>query len=111
VDFIVGNHKIDIKTTYRTVDPRDFYNCYVDVGVYESNNEANVYAFCSINSTTKKLFILGFLKKEDFDKKKKLIKAGESIGPKNIAKTVPMYSVLVSDLESIDNLKICQYQR
>lgn len=77
-DIVVGNIKIDVKTTKCTSKPLVTYSC--NVNSHNTRQKTDLYLFVRITTDFKTGYLLGYIKKEEFYKKAVLKKEGEREG-------------------------------
>lgn len=69
IDIILNNYTIDVKTTLRNVNVKDYYPVNLLDSQYRSKRYKNdYYIFCSYNIKENIIQVLGILKKEDVER-------------------------------------------
>lgn len=86
-DIILGKNKIDVKSKWCNGMPTDDYDC--SIAAYNTKQKCNTYIFCRVSSeipkdyeNPSKVYILGYVPKEQYFKLAKLWLKGE-IDPTN----------------------------
>jgi hypothetical protein len=77
-DFIINTEEIDLKAKAAVVPPRDDFNCGVDAEAVASM--AHWFAFASYDTTTRKMYLLGFMATARFRQVATFAPAGSPIG-------------------------------
>ena len=99
-DFLLLGQKIDVKTKFRKVPPRLYFNGAIPS--YQMKTNIDSYAFFSIHEENENYIctLCGRIYKDEFKKKARLIKKGETDGGKNKTKfTQDAYIIKYSDLK------------
>ena len=105
-DILINNKKVDIKSMGRKSDIRDFYAH--NVCAYQKDRPNDVYLFNSVNKSTGKVQICGWLSKEEFFKKAILKQKGDG-RPRSDGTTMmlrsPNYEVQNKQLNQINSVE------
>lgn len=75
-DLIVNGKKVDVKTKRTTVPVIQSYNC--SISAHNTTQKCDIYVFVRVHENLKEGWIIGWEKKEDFFKKAKFRRKGQS---------------------------------
>ena len=106
-DFIYNNEKIDVKTKSRTKGLVN-WNYEFAVYAYQMKLDADLYIFTSYHTVEQTLEICGFLRKDEFLAKSKLVKKGERVDRPNntfFLNKDDSHFIIQRDLNPINDLK------
>lgn len=113
IDINFNNYTIDVKTTLRNVNVKDFYPANLLDSQYRSKRYKNdYYIFCSYNVKENIIQILGILKKDDVEKVGKFFSntdksfnaKGEAIRTDMARWEIPISSLIpINSVEDIKN--------
>ena len=86
-DIIFGKNKIDVKTKWCNGYPNVEYDC--SIAAYNTKQKCDTYVFCRVSADSpkdyenpNKVYLLGYIKKDDYFRTAKLWKKGE-VDPSN----------------------------
>jgi len=96
-------YTIDVKTKERTVEPQEIYTCHV--ALTSAHQNVDVYIFCQtiIKRSPKRAWILGWMNKDEYMAKAKLMMKGDldDFGWENKADG---FVLPISDLNSVSDI-------
>jgi hypothetical protein len=95
-DFEMGSQRIDVKTKERTVFVKDDYE--VSVAAYQKDFNVDYYVFYSYNNQASVMEYLGWMKKDEYYEKAKLMKKGDIDKRNNWRISIDCYNVPISEL-------------
>ena len=107
-DIIYKTYKIEIKTQYRTVKPKDNYSCSIPWS--STHQTPELYVWVSL-FRHEKAFICGYITPNLFYDKAEYIKKGEEEGDNLFVERKGSYKIHMSDLWSIEGLLNCEIPR
>ena len=109
-DFLVsGEHKVDVKTTVRGTEPRDYYD--FNIPAYSVDRKvADVYIFCHVNKNEpSSAVLLGWLAAEEFINHPQLIykESGKVLNEQTgVVVTEPLRSIQYKYLNDMTSFEI-----
>ena len=102
-DILIGRHKIEVKTKRCSVEPRPDYA--VDIHASSAHQKCDWYIFVRVLKNYTKGWIVGKIRKEDFFKKAKLLKAGTIVGSNKMKLRRDNYEMYIDDLIPVKVVK------
>ena len=100
-DILYNSKRIEVKTKDRTVVPNPDFQC--SIPAYNTKQNADLYVFVSLlrkNDAYVKGFLLGYMRKEEYFKKAKLLKKGEIDTSNNFEVKADCWNLKIKDLHS-----------
>jgi hypothetical protein len=102
-DIIYGKNKIDVKTKWCNGFPTVDYDC--SIAAYNTKQKCDTYIFCRVSSeipkdfdNPSKVYLLGYIKKDDYFKFAKLWRKGEVDPSNDHLFTVDTYNLKIGDI-------------
>lgn len=98
-DVVTDTGLYEIKTKLRSGCPKEYYEC--SVANFNSSQECDYYVFASTIHNYSKVWLLGYLSKEDFKKKRIFRKKGEYDPDNGQTCTADCWNVKINQLNNI----------
>ena len=94
--------KIDVKTKTTGVRPLDYYEC--SVAEYNTKQKCDVYVFTRILYSLKKIWLLGWLPKQDYFNESTFLKKGTVDEDNGYKVKASCYNLKIDKLNEMENL-------
>ena len=102
-DFLVnGDIRIDVKTKSTGVRPLSYYDC--SVAEYNTKQKCDVYVFTRILYSLKKLWIVGWLPKQEYFNESTFLKKGSLDEDNGYEVKASCYNLKINKLNLMENL-------
>jgi len=103
-DLILGRLHIDVKTKRCTSPPKKYYDC--SVADFNTKQQCDYYVFARVlykNDKWGNAWLLGYYPKQEYIKKARFLKAGQTDGDNGFIVKADCYNMRIQDLHSIEN--------
>ena len=97
-----GKLKIDVKTKTTGVKPLSYYDC--SIAEYNTKQKCDVYVFTRILYSLKKIWLLGWLPKQEYFNKSKFLKKGTVDEDNGYTVKASCYNLKIDELNLMENL-------
>ena len=97
-----GKLKIDVKTKTTGVKPLNYYDC--SIAEYNTKQKCDVYVFTRILYSLKKIWLLGWLPKQEYFNKSTFLKKGTVDEDNGYKVKASCYNLKIDELNLMENL-------